>query len=53
MRGISEDGRALEDALGDRYPFRPLLVKLADTIARTIGLTALLYAIALIWEAFH
>ena len=53
MKGLSEDRRALVDAMGKHYPFRPLMWKLLDTIVRTIGVVALLYLVALAWEIFH
>ena len=53
MKGISDDGRSLEDATGRQYPIRGVVIKLADTTVRTVGLVLLLFAIALIWEAFH
>ncbi|MGD9697107.1 MAG: hypothetical protein AB7V42_15770 [Thermoleophilia bacterium] len=43
----------LRDAAGTRYAPRALLVKLADTIARTLVVVGILYAIAGLWEAFH
>ena len=51
--GISEDRRSLEDANGRLYPIRAVAIKLTDTIVRTVGLVLILFAIGLIWEAFH
>jgi hypothetical protein len=51
--GVSEDRRSLEDANGRLYPIRAVAIKLADTTVRTVGLVLILFAIGLIWEAFH
>jgi hypothetical protein len=53
VKGISEDHRALEDATGRQYPIRGVVIKLVDTIVRTVGLVLILFAIGLIWEALH
>lgn len=53
MRRVTEDDLTLRDAMGKRYPPRPLAIKLADTVVRSAALVAVLFAIGLIWEAFH
>ena len=53
MIGITEDRRAFVDARGRVYPFREVVVKLADTIVRTLVVVGLLYLIAGVWELFH
>ena len=52
-RRITEEDLTLRDAAGTRYPPRRLSVKLADTVARSIGVVVVLVAIGLVWEAFH
>lgn len=53
MRRITEEDLTVRDAAGRAYLPRAVAVKLADTVARTIGVGVVLFAIGLIWQAFH
>jgi hypothetical protein len=51
MRRITEEDLTLEDATGERYPPRVVARRLLDTLARSLLLVGILYAIGLVWEA--
>lgn len=53
MRRITEDALTITDARGRRYPPRPLALKVAETVARSIAVAGVLACIGVIWEAFH
>ncbi len=53
MRRITEEDLTVRDATGRDYRPRAVAIALADTVARTIGVGVVLFAIGLIWQAFH
>jgi hypothetical protein len=51
MRRITEEDLTIEDATGERSPPPVAAPKLLDTLARSLLLVGVLYAIGLVWEA--
>ena len=53
MRRITREDLTIEDETGERYPPRRILAGLVNTILLTLFLIAILFCIAILWQALH